>query len=173
VLLLWVGLFGPSTGTPKKVSYCEMCGDPFMVKLRKKRRRDEEEKEEKKPSNYCTQCTYIFKKKTTVKPEKRAQKVGQIQVRQQLRSLVARVGSICLPGAGQIYYGYIGKGLLIACGFYLGFALVLLKVLTKSLLMAEGSGGASLVTIGFGILLMTGTYLFNLYDVTKLSPRNQ
>jgi hypothetical protein len=108
-----------------------------------------------------------------VKPEKRAQKVSQIQVRQQFRSLVARIGSICLPGAGQIYYGYIGKGLLIAGGFYLGFAFVLLKLLTKSLLIMEGSAGPSLVTIGVSILLMAGTYLFNLYDVTKLSPRNQ
>lgn len=174
VLFLWAGLFGPTKGTPKKVAYCQMCGDPFTVKKRRrKRQRTDEEKEEKKSGNFCTQCTYIFKKKTTVKPEKRAQKRSQIQSRQQLRSLVARVSSLCLPGAGQIYYGYIGKGLLIACGFYLGFVLVLLKLFTKSLLTMEGSVGPSMVTIGFSIFLMAGTYLFNLYDVTKLSPKNQ
>lgn len=159
-------LAGSKKGVPKKVVYCQMCGDVFPVKLRRK-------KEGGAPSKLCTQCTYIFKKKTTVKPEKRTKKVSQIQTHQNLRGLIAKIGSICCPGGGQIYFGYIGKGLLLSLGFYLGSTVLLLKLYTKGLLPLEGNPGPSLITLSISLALFVGIYLFNLFDIFRLSPKNQ
>ena len=48
--------------------------------------------------------------------------------------------------------------------------MILLKFQTSILL---GSPGASLLTFMISMLLVLGTYLFNLYDIFKLSPKNQ
>ncbi len=182
LVLILSALTGPSKTSPQKVSYCQMCGEPFLVKIRKrrpaKRSRDDDEGDDKKnsateASNFCTQCTYIFKKKTMVKPEKRAQKVNQIQMRQNLRGLIAKIGSLLFPGGGQIYYGYPIKGLVLACSFYLGLSLLVLKVLGKSLLVTEGYAGWSLATLVVAGVLLGVAYLLNLLDILKLSPRNQ
>jgi hypothetical protein len=176
VVLILSLIFSPSKSASKKVAYCQMCGDPFTVKKRRRiRRKSEDDRGGKRgdSSNYCTQCTYIFKKKTTVKPEKRTQKINQIHLRQKLRSLIAKVGSLVFPGAGQIYFGYPLKGGILALGFSLGVSIVLLKWLSNSLLVVEGSAGKSLVTLGIGIFLMAVAYVFNLYDISKLSPKNQ
>jgi hypothetical protein len=143
----------------KTVNYCQMCGDPYTMR----RKKSEAHK------NLCTQCTYIFKKKTTVKPEKRAEKVKQIQLRQNVRGLIAKVGSGCFPGAGQIYFGYIIKGVLLAFVFYVTFTIFLLKIHTKILLESGGSSGYSLIIL----IILLGTYGFNIYDIRKLSPKNQ
>lgn len=182
LLLILSGLMGPSKTSPKKVVYCQMCGDPFPIKVRKRRpvrrKRDEEEDGEKKKAapethNFCTQCTYIFKKKTTVKPEKRTQKVNQIHIRQNLRSVIAKIGSLVCPGGGQIYYGYNLKGILLAFGFYLGLSILALKILSKQLLVAEGYSGWSLLTLVVSVALLGAAYLLNLLDIMKLSPKNQ
>lgn len=143
----------------KTVNYCQMCGDPYTMR----RKKSEAHK------NLCTQCTYIFKKKTTVKPEKRAEKVKQIQLRQNVRGLIAKVGSICFPGAGQIYFGYVIKGVLLAFVFYVTFTIFLLKIHTRILLESGGSSGYSLIIL----IILLGTYGFNIYDIRKLSPKNQ
>lgn len=166
VLLILAEVTAPKKGQPKKVSYCQMCGDAFAVKSRKK-------KGEEESGNYCTQCAYIFKKKTTVKPEKRAQKVQQIQIRQGLRGLIAKIGSVCLPGGGQVYYGYLLKGVLLSFGFFLGAATLLLKLVMVVLLPIDGQRGPSVITIGISVILAGGAYLLNLYDISKLSPKNQ
>jgi hypothetical protein len=123
--------------------------------------------------NLCTQCTYIFKKKTTVKSEKRVEKVKQIQLRQKIRGLIAKVGSICFPGAGQIYFGYIIKGILISFVFYVTFTVFLLKIHTRILLESGGSSGSPLITLIIITVVLLGTYGFNIYDIRKLSPKNQ
>ena len=101
------------------------------------------------------------------------QRVIQIQMRQKLRGLIAKIGSLVFPGAGQIYFGYTIKGVLLALIFYLGASIVLLKWFSRSLLVAEGSPGKSVITLGISIFLMVVAYLFNLYDISKLSPKNQ
>jgi tetratricopeptide (TPR) repeat protein len=180
--LIISALFGPSQTAPPKVTYCQMCGEPFPVKIRKRRairrQRDGGDEPEKKkpaadPQTFCTQCTYIFKKKTTVKPEKRTQKVNQIQMRQNLRGLIAKIGSLLFPGGGQIYYGYPGKGLLLAVSFYLGLSVLGLTVQSRALLVLEGYAGWSLITLGLGGVLLGAAYLINLIDIFRLSPRNQ
>lgn len=181
LFLIVSALLGPSKSSPKKVTYCQMCGDPFTVKQRKKkrvrRRLDDEEGQRKKTrkdsQSFCTQCTYIFKKKTTVKPEKRAQKINQIQMRQRLRGLIAKVGSLVFPGGGQIYYGYSIKGIFLALGFSVGLSLLALKVLGKVLLVVEGYTGISFFTIGVSLALLGVAYLLNIFDILKLSPKNQ
>jgi hypothetical protein len=159
-----------------------MCGDPFAVKVRKRkpvrRRRAEEEGSEKKKAatekhNFCTQCPYIFKKKTTVKPEKRTQKINQIQIRQNLRGMIAKIGSLVCPGGGQIYYGYNIKGILFSLGFSLGLGILALKVLSKHLLVAEGYSGWSLLTLVVSVALLGVAYLLNLLSIAKLPPKNQ
>ena len=161
VALLFMTLVSETKkGSRKKVNYCEMCGDPYTVT----RKKAEDQKK------FCTQCTYIFKKKTTVKAEKRMEKIQQIQLRQKIRGVLAKLGSVCFPGGGQIYLGYLGKGMLIAFIFYFILGMILLKFQTSILL---GSPGASLLTFMISMLLVLGTYLFNLYDIFKLSPKNQ
>ena len=156
-------------GQKAGVQYCQMCGDPYTLKKQKKKKEQQQEND-----TFCTQCTYIFKKKTIVKPEKRAAKIKQIQLRQKLRALVVKVLSICLPGAGQIYFGYPLKGTLIALLFSIGAAYYLVwTVLRISLEMPGTRGGVSWGPLVFFGLLLGGSYLFNLYDVSKLSPKNQ
>ena len=147
-------------GAPQKVRYCEMCGDPYAAP----RKKSEE------PTTFCTQCTYIFKKKTTVKVEKRAEKVQQIQLRQKMRGLLAKLSSACIPGAGQIYLGYVVKGVLIALVFDVALVIALLKFQTGMLL---GSPDLSLLALSLNLLVLAGTYAFNMYDIYQLSPRNQ
>ncbi len=164
VLLLSL-LTGAKQKVPKTgVVYCRMCGDPYAMK-RKRKAQDVE--------TFCTQCTYIFKKKTIVKPEKRAAKVKQIQLRQRFRGLLVKVFSLCCPGAGQVYFGYPVKGVLIAFLFYLGGTYYLLKGLLHLVLDTPGGMGTSWGALLFFILLGFGSYLFNVYDVLKLSPKNQ
>ena len=164
VLLVMTLLFDTKKeARKKKVNYCQMCGDTYTVRQKKSEDR----------KNLCTQCTYIFKKKTTVKPEKRAEKIKQIQLRQKLRGLIAKIGSICFPGAGQIYFGYVIKGIIISFVFYLTFVVFLLKIQTRILLETAGSSGTSLITLIISILVLLGTYFFNIYDIRKLSPKNQ
>lgn len=164
-LLVLSSLFDPKKegGKKKSVNYCQMCGDPYTM-MRKKSEAQQ---------NLCTQCTYIFKKKTTVKSEKRAEKVKQIQLRQKIRDFIAKAGSICFPGAGQIYFGYIIKGILLSFVFSLALLIVLLKIYTRTLLERGGSSGASLITLSITALVLLGTYIFNIYDIRKLSPKNQ
>ncbi len=164
VLFFFSLMAGGSKDRPKGVMYCQMCGDPYPVK-RSKKSQDVE--------TFCTQCTYIFKKKTAVKPEKRAAKIKQIQLRQNMRGLLAKVFSICLPGAGQIYFGYPVKGVILALLFYLGALYYVIHTLIRIVLVAPTNTGISWVTIGMFGLLGLGSYLFNLYDVFKLSPKNQ
>lgn len=181
-LLILSALAGPPGKSPKRVAYCQMCGDPFTVKIKRRRtvrraRDDEDETDKKKAApevnTFCTQCTYIFKKKTTVKPEKRVQKVNQIQMRQNVRALIAKIGSLLCPGGGQIYYGYPLKGILLAGMFYLGLSLLTFTMFSTRLLVPEGYPGWSLATLILAGLLMGAAYLMNLVDVLKLSPRNQ
>jgi tetratricopeptide (TPR) repeat protein len=164
VLLLISSLFGTKKGDQRKsINYCQMCGDPYPVKRKKT----------EAPDKLCTQCTSIFKKKTAIKPEKRAEKIKQIEFRQKIRGLIAKVGSLCIPGSGQIYFGYIAKGVIVSFVFYLGFTVFLLKVYTRTLLETEGGAGFSLVTLIISLLLVFGAYLFNIYDIFNLSPKNQ
>ncbi len=164
VLLLLSGFVSAPARTGQHgVQYCQMCGDPFIVKRKKGKEQD----------NFCTQCTYIFKKKTVVKPEKRAQKVQQIQLRQKTRNLIAKVGSLLFPGAGQVYFGYISRGLLLMFGASLAVTIVLLKLVVHIGIAARaGAGGGMLMFVIVGGLLL-GLYLFNLYDIFTLSPKNQ
>ena len=155
---------GSSKDKPKGVMYCQMCGDPYPVKRSKKSQEFE---------TFCTQCTYIFKKKTAVKPEKRAAKIKQIQLRQNIRGLLAKLFSIFWPGAGQIYFGYPVKGVMLALLFYLGALYYVIHHLIRVVLVTPTSVGISWVTIGLFGLIGLGSYLFNLYDVFRLSPKNQ
>ncbi len=158
-------LFSFMIGSKKTgVTYCRMCGDPYVVK-RKRKAQDVE--------TFCTQCMYIFKKKTVVKPEKRASKVKQIQLRQKFRGLLVKVFSLCCPGAGQIYFGYPVKGILLAFVCYLGVAYYLLNGVFRIVLKTSAGTGISWGAYGFFGLLVFGSYAFNLYDVSKLSPKNQ
>ncbi|GAK54562.1 putative membrane protein [Candidatus Moduliflexus flocculans] len=164
-LLFFVSLMaGSSKEKPKGVMYCQMCGDPYSVK-RSKKSQDVE--------TFCTQCTYIFKKKTAVKPEKRAAKIKQIQLRQNIRGLLAKIFSIGLPGAGQIYFGYPVKGIIVALFFYLGVLYYVIHDLIHLVLVTPTSAGISWGTVGVFGLIGLGSYLFNLYDVFRLSPKNQ
>ncbi|MCP4396989.1 MAG: tetratricopeptide repeat protein [bacterium] len=170
VLLVMSFAFGVQKKAQKSgVQYCQMCGDPYTVKKRKKKKDQKQESD-----TFCTQCTYIFKKKTVVKPEKRAAKIKQIQLRQKVRGLLVKVLSVCLPGSGQVYFGYPLKGTLIALLFYLGAAYYLMWAILRISLETPGtSGGISWGTLIFFGLLLGGSYLFNLYDVSRLSPKNQ
>ena len=165
VVLVASFIFGKKKNAQKQgVLYCQMCGDPYMLKRQKKA---------KEPEKFCTQCTYIFKKKTVVKPEKRTAKIKQIQLRQKIRGLFVKILSLFFPGAGQIYFGYYIKGILIAFVFYLGALYFLLKEYLRILLEIAGTTGwnwRGLIFFGF---LLVGSYLFNIYDVLNLSPKNQ
>ena len=156
-------------GQKAGVQYCQMCGDPYTLKKRRKRKEQKQESD-----TFCMQCTYIFKKKTVVKPEKRAEKITQIQLRQKVRGLIAKILSFCLPGSGQIYFGYPLKGTLIALLFSTGAAYYLLWTVLHLDLESPGARGeiswGALIFFG---LLLGGSYLFNLYDVSRLSPKNQ
>ena len=145
------------------VIYCQMCGDPYTVKLKKSQ----------EPQTLCTQCTYIFKKKAVVKPEKREAKIKQIQLRQHVRQLLARIASVCFPGAGQVYFGYPFKGILIAVSFYLALGTYLLKDIWRVMLASPGSLGISWSTLIVAAVAALGVYVFNLYDILTLSPKNQ
>jgi hypothetical protein len=154
-------IFGAKKGPQKRgTHYCQMCGDPYTVKRKKSQTQQ----------TFCTQCTYIFKKKTVVKPEKRAAKIKQIHLRQKIRGLLAKVLSICFPGAGQIYFGYATKGALISFLFYLVFGVFWLKGYLRILFEPMS---LSLITLIVLAVLIGGIYLFNLYDILKLSPKNQ
>lgn len=155
---------GSSKDKPKSVMYCQMCGDPYSVKRSKKSLEVE---------TFCTQCTYIFKKKTAVKPEKRTAKIKQIQLRQNIRGFLAKMFSICLPGAGQIYFGYPVKGILVALCFYFGTLYYVIHHLIRIVLVIPTNTGISWAMIGVGGLVGFGSYLFNVFDVFKLSPKNQ
>ena len=158
-------MFGVQKNAPHKgVMYCQMCGEPYAVK-RSKKTQDVE--------TFCTQCTYIFKKKTAVKPEKRAEKVKQIQLRQNIRNFLVKLFSICVPGAGQVYFGYPLKGALIALLFFAGVLYYLFHEFVRVLLVSSESLGFSWLAIGFFGLLAGGSYLFNLMDAFKISPKNQ
>ena len=158
-------MFGVQKNAPhKSVMYCQMCGEPYAVK-RSKKTQDVE--------TFCTQCTYIFKKKTAVKPEKRAEKVKQIQLRQNIRNFLVKLFSVCVPGAGQVYFGYPLKGALIALLFFAGVFYYLFHEFVRVLLVSSESLGFSWLAIGFFGLLAGGSYLFNLMDAFKISPKNQ
>lgn len=158
-------LFGPKKGTSKKgIVYCQMCADPYT--LTKRKAKDQH-------AAFCTQCTHIFKKKTVVKPEKRAAKITQIQLRQKVRGLLAKVSSLIFPGSGQIYFGYTIKGVLISFCFYLAIAIGLLKGYWRILLNTGGGAIFSWITVILLVLLLGGSYFFNLRDILKLSPKNQ
>lgn len=164
VLFILTFVFGAKKGALKYgIIYCQMCGDPYLIKQKKKQ----------EPQTFCTQCTYIFKKKTVVKPEKREAKVKQIQLRQKSRGFLAKIFSLGFPGAGQIYYGYSMKGVLLAFLFSLAAGMFLLKGFFRILVDAEIDPGLSWGTIGIFLLLLLFSYLFNIYDILKLSPRNQ
>ncbi|GAK61202.1 conserved uncharacterized protein [Candidatus Vecturithrix granuli] len=164
VLFVLTFVFGAKKGAPKHgIFYCQMCGDPYIVK----------QKKSQDPQTFCTQCTYIFKKKTVVKPEKREAKVKQIQLRQKGRGLFAKVSSFCFPGTGQIYYGYPTKGTLFAFLFSIAGSVFLLKGFWRVLVDAEKGPELSWTTIGIFLLLLMICYVFNIYDVLKLSPKNQ
>ena len=164
VLFLISFIFGAKKGAPKRgVLYCQMCGDPYTIKRKKPQEQH----------TFCTQCTYIFKKKTVVKPEKRAAKIKQIQLRQKFRGFLAKVLSFLFPGAGQIYFGYPTKGVLLSFFFYFAFMFYLLKRYLRILLDTGGRGDFSWITLIFLALLLLGSYLFNVYDILKLSPKNQ
>ncbi|PID55795.1 hypothetical protein CSB45_14375 [candidate division KSB3 bacterium] len=172
VLLLVSFMFGVrKKGQKARVQYCHMCGDPYLLKQPRKKKGQEETR---KRDLFCLQCRYIFKKKTVVKPEKRAAKVKQIQLRQKMRALIVKLLSLCVPGSGQIYSGYPLKGTLIAGLFSLGAAYYLLRMVLHFGLEYPGSRGEHswIALIFFGVLLV-GTYLFNVYDISKLSPKNQ
>ncbi|MBD3306879.1 hypothetical protein GF339_10660, partial [candidate division KSB3 bacterium] len=149
-LLFLLSLFlGAKQGTPKHgVLYCQMCGDPYVMT----RKKGEEQQ------TYCTQCTYIFKKKTVVKPEKRATKVGQIQLRQRLRGLFSKLASLLFPGAGQIYFGYPVKGFLLALVFHLACGFLVLKVF-RVFLNSGGPLGMSW-TVGMFVALAVGIVVY-------------
>lgn len=164
VLFMLTFVFGAKKGAPKRgIFYCQMCGDPYIVK----------QKKSQDPQTFCTQCTYIFKKKTVVKPEKREAKIKQIQLRQKGRALFAKVSSFCFPGTGQIYYGYPTKGVVFAFLFSMAGSVFLLKGFLRVLVDTEKGPGLSWVTIGIFLLLLVISYVFNIYDVLKLSPKNQ
>ncbi len=146
------------------VVYCQMCGDPYTLIRRKK---------SKEPQTFCTQCTHIFKKKTVVKPEKRASKTKQIQLRQKIRGLLAKVSSLLFPGAGQIYFGYPLKGGLLALFFSLAAVILGLKGYFRVLLDTGGKTIFSWPTLVVLILILAGTYLINLRHIFNLSPKNQ
>lgn len=148
----------------KTIHYCQMCGDPYTLKRKKK---TEEQQ------NFCAQCGYIFKKKTSVKPEKREEKIKQIQLRQKLRGLIAKISSFCVPGAGQIYFGYVAKGVLLAFGFFLAIGVIVLKSYAHLLLDFSAGPGLSMPMLGILLLLIAGLYAFNIYDIYRLSPKNQ
>lgn len=164
VLFVLTFVFGVKKGVPKRgILYCQMCGDPYILK----------QKKSQEPQTFCTQCTYIFKKKTVVKPEKREAKVKQIQLRQKSRGVFAKVASFCFPGTGQIYYGYPKKGMMFAFLFSLACGVFLLKGLWRILIDADKGSGLSWGTIGIFLLLLVISYLFNIRDILKLSPKNQ
>ncbi len=148
----------------KRIIYCQMCGDPYTLTRRKSKEQH---------ATFCTQCTHIFKKKSVIKPENRAAKVKQIQLRQKVRGLFAKVSSLIFPGAGQIYFGYPVKGVLLSFCFSLAATIFLLKGYWRILLDAGGGSLFSWTTVGLLILLSGGAYLLNLRDVLKLSPKNQ
>jgi hypothetical protein len=168
VLFILIEVVGPKKGAVPKVTYCQMCGNPFAGKPRKKKG------EEDAPDKLCTQCIYIFKKKTTVKVEKRNEKVIQIQNHQTVRNLVAKVSSFCVPGGGQIYVGYPLKGLLLASGFACGLALLVLKIYSPSLLIINSSARwPTFILLGCGGLLAVGTYVYSVIDILRVAPKNQ
>jgi TM2 domain-containing membrane protein YozV len=140
-----------------------MCGDPYTMTRRKS----------KEPQTFCTQCTHIFKKKTVVKPEKRAAKIKQIRLRQKVRGLLAKLSSLLFPGAGQIYFGYPIKGVLLSFFFYLATVSWLLKGYSRVLLDTGGKTIFSWPTLMLLILFLGGSYILNLRDILKLSPKNQ
>lgn len=164
VLFFLTLVVGAKKGALKQgIVYCQMCGDPYVIK----------QKKNQEPQTFCTQCTYIFKKKTVVKPEKREAKVKQIQLRQKSRGLVAKVFSFCFPGTGQIYYGYPTKGVLLAFLFSLACGVFLLKGFFRVLIHAKTAPSLSWITIGIFLFVLVISYLFNIYDMLKLSPKNQ
>ncbi len=163
-ILVFVLSFVAGTSKKKRVMYCQMCGDPYTFIQRKRA---------KEPQTFCTQCTHIFKKKTVVKPEKRAAKVKQIQLRQKTRGFLAKISSLVFPGSGQVYFGYPLKGLLLAFFFYLALVTGTLKGYFRVLLEAEGTRLFSLTTLVILGILIVGAYLFNLRDIFRLSPKNQ
>ena len=164
VLFLLTYVLGAKKGALKRgIVYCQMCGDPYIIKRKKTQ----------EPQTFCTQCMYIFKKKTVVKPEKREAKVKQIQLRQKSRGFFAKVFSLCFPGSGQIYYGYPTKGVLLTFLFSLAGGVFFLKGFLRILIHAEHSFILSWVTISIFLLLLLVSYLFNIHDILKLSPKNQ
>ena len=62
---------------------------------------------------------------------------------------------------------------MLALLFYLGALYYVIHHLIRVVLVTPTSVGISWVTIGLFGLIGLGSYLFNLYDVFRLSPKNQ
>lgn len=140
--------------------YCEMCGDAICRYCQQGGAR-----------KLCTQCSYIFTKRSVVKPGKREEKVRQIKRYEQTRRWTARITSLLLPGSGHVYLGYLGKGFVIG-----GLTAVLFFNLYLQNTFLHAYEGISttnpLVVFLIEGILILGIYFFTLRDVFSLVPRN-
>jgi len=141
--------------------YCQMCGDPVCKQCQPAG----------STRKFCTQCNYIFAKKSVLKPGKKEEKVRQIQSYEQMRKWSARAISVLLPGSGHVYAGFIGKGFAIS---------LLASILLFTLYFRNGilhaytgaSPDSALIWFFLELVAILGVYLFTLRDIFSLSPKN-
>jgi tetratricopeptide (TPR) repeat protein len=141
--------------------YCQMCGDAICYRCQ----------QSENVRRFCTQCNYIFTKKSVSQPGKKEEKVRQIQNYEQARKWAARIASLLLPGSGHVYSGFIGKGFVIA----MLVAVFLFALYFQNFFLQSYKGAVPGLVFPFFIaklVVLAGIYLFTLRDIFTLSPKN-